>query len=196
MVNEERTLPACDNTTYVLESAIRYQLVEGFSPSATHEHQGQCYRRRSSCHTHHELVRWSQRAEGLYQTLTVGESATLDNVGVFTLIDILPLSRDRRWSTPVVCFQQDPSSSTLRVPTPPATASSSPATRNTAGAERFRRREDRRSDDSSSEKADVPPVRSSARTNCVKLLTTTPRADSLGCVNYRFAQKQTPTNGS
>ena len=30
--NEERDLPACDGTTYVLESAIRYQLIEGFSP--------------------------------------------------------------------------------------------------------------------------------------------------------------------
>ena len=25
--NEERDLPACDGTTYVLESAIRYQLI-------------------------------------------------------------------------------------------------------------------------------------------------------------------------
>ena len=46
--------------------------------------------------------------EGMYQTLTVGESTALDNVGTFTLIDVLPPSGERRWSTPVVCFQQDP----------------------------------------------------------------------------------------
>mgnify|MGYP001789253809 FL=1 len=46
--------------------------------------------------------------EGMYQTLTVGESTTLNNVGTFTLINVLPPSGDRRWSTPVVCFQQDP----------------------------------------------------------------------------------------
>ena len=44
----------------------------------------------------------------MYQTLTVGESTTLDNVGTFTLIDVLPPPGERRWSTPVVCFQQDP----------------------------------------------------------------------------------------
>ena len=32
--NEERDLPASDGTTYVLESAIRYQLIEGFSGSS------------------------------------------------------------------------------------------------------------------------------------------------------------------
>ena len=32
--NEERDLPACDGTTYVLESAVRYQLIEGFSGSS------------------------------------------------------------------------------------------------------------------------------------------------------------------
>lgn len=31
-INEEHDLPACDRTTYVLESAITYQLIEGFSP--------------------------------------------------------------------------------------------------------------------------------------------------------------------
>ena len=46
--------------------------------------------------------------EGMYQPLTVGESTALNNVGTFTLIDMLPSSGDRRWSTPVVCFQQDP----------------------------------------------------------------------------------------
>ena len=56
-------------------------------------------------------VSWSDGVnvpEGMYQTLTVGQSATLDNVGTFTLIDVLPPSGERHWSTPVVCFQQDP----------------------------------------------------------------------------------------
>lgn len=44
----------------------------------------------------------------MYQTLTVGKSTTLDNVGTFTLIDVFPPSGDTRWLTPVVRFQHDP----------------------------------------------------------------------------------------
>lgn len=62
--NEERDLPACDGTTYVLESAVRYQLIEGFSPPAAHGHRCRCCRRRATRHAHRELFRWSQRAGG------------------------------------------------------------------------------------------------------------------------------------
>lgn len=55
-INEERDLPACDGTTYVLESAITYQLIEGFSPPAAHVHRGQCSRRCTSRHTRRELA--------------------------------------------------------------------------------------------------------------------------------------------
>lgn len=106
--NEERDLPACDGTTYVLESAIRYQLIEGFSPLRLTGIEADA----AGDAPHATLtVSWSDGVnvpEGMYQTLTVGQSATLDNVGTFTLIDVLPPSGERHWSTPVVCFQQDP----------------------------------------------------------------------------------------
>lgn len=106
--NEERDLPACDGTTYVLESAVRYQLIEGFSPLRLTGIKADA----AGDAPHATLtVSWSDGVsvpEGMYQTLTVGESTTLDNVGTFTLIDVLLSSGERRWSTPVVCFQQDP----------------------------------------------------------------------------------------
>ena len=85
--NEERDLPACDGTTYVLGSAIRHQLIEGFSPLQLTGIEADA----AGDAPHATLtVSWSDGVnvpEGMYQTLTVGE---------------------RRWSTPVVCFQQDP----------------------------------------------------------------------------------------
>ena len=121
--NEERDLPACDGTTYVLESAVRYQLIEGFSPLRLTGIEADA----AGDAPHATLtVSWSDGVsvpEGMYQTLTVGESTTLDNVGTFTLIDVLPPS------------SRTPSSSTLHVPTPPTTASPSPATSETASPE-------------------------------------------------------------
>ena len=97
--NEERDLPACEGTTYALESAIRYQLIEGFSPLRLTGIEANA----AGDAPHATLtVSWSDG-------VSVPEgSTTLDNVGSFTLIDVLPPSGERRWSTPVVCFQQDP----------------------------------------------------------------------------------------
>lgn len=133
--NEERDLPACDGTTYVLESAIRYQLIEGFSPLRLTGIEADA----AGDAPHATLtVSWSDGVnvpEGMYQTLTVGESTTLDNVGTFTLIDVLPPSGEgagrHRWSA----SSRTPSSSTLHAPTPPTTASPSPATSKTASPE-------------------------------------------------------------
>ena len=44
----------------------------------------------------------------LDETLKLGESATLEKVGTFTLIDMEPPAHGKRWPTPVVCFEQDP----------------------------------------------------------------------------------------
>lgn len=44
----------------------------------------------------------------LNETLKLGESATLEKVGTFTLIDMEPPAHGKRWPTPVVCFEQDP----------------------------------------------------------------------------------------
>ena len=40
--------------------------------------------------------------------LKLGESATLEKVGTFTLIGMEPPAHGKRWPTPVVCFEQDP----------------------------------------------------------------------------------------
>ena len=44
----------------------------------------------------------------LNETLKLGESATLEKVGTFTLIEVTPPANGARWPTPVVCFEQDP----------------------------------------------------------------------------------------
>ena len=44
----------------------------------------------------------------LNETLKLGESATLEKVGTFTLIGMEPPARGGRWPDPVVCFEQDP----------------------------------------------------------------------------------------
>ena len=44
----------------------------------------------------------------LNETLKLGESATLEKVGTFTLIEVTPPANGSRWPTPVVCFEQDP----------------------------------------------------------------------------------------
>lgn len=44
----------------------------------------------------------------LDETLKLGESATLEKVGTFTLIDMEPPAHGKHWPTPVVCFEQDP----------------------------------------------------------------------------------------
>ena len=106
--NEERDLPACDGTTYVLESAIRYQLIEGFSPLRLTGIEADA----AGDAPHATLtVSWSDGVnvpEGMYQTLTVGESATLEKVGTFTLIGMEPPAHGKRWPDPVVCFEEDP----------------------------------------------------------------------------------------
>ena len=106
--NEERDLPACDGTTYVLESAVRYQLIEGFSPLRLTGIEADA----AGDAPHATLtVSWSDGVnvpEGMYQTLTVGESTTLEKVGTFTLIGMEPPAHGKRWPTPVVCFEQDP----------------------------------------------------------------------------------------
>ena len=43
----------------------------------------------------------------LNETLKLGESATLEKVGTFTLIGMEPPAHGKRWPDPVVCFEQD-----------------------------------------------------------------------------------------
>ena len=56
-------------------------------------------------------VYWDEgvnRPANLNETLKLGESATLEKVGTFTLIGMEPPARGKRWPTPVVCFEEDP----------------------------------------------------------------------------------------
>lgn len=132
----------------------------------------------------------------MYQTLTVGKSTTLDNVDTFTLIDVFPPSGNTRRSTPVARFQHDPRLIDTARTYAVDNGLTFPSEEQDSSPEGSRLRSDSRSDDSPSDKAALSPTRSSTKTNSVKLLTTARSADSLGSVNYRFAPKQTPTNGS
>jgi len=56
-------------------------------------------------------VYWDEgvnRPANLNETLKLGESATLEKVGTFTLIGMEPPAHGKRWPTPIVCFEQDP----------------------------------------------------------------------------------------
>lgn len=98
----------CGGETIALEPAIRHQLIEGFSPLRITGTNADIIDGTPQAVI---TVSWSAGInvpEGLYQQLKLGESATLEKVGTFTLIDMEPPARGKRWPTPVVCFEEDP----------------------------------------------------------------------------------------
>lgn len=105
---EGQKMTHCDGDIIALEPAIRYQLIEGFSPLRITGTNADIIDGMPQAMI---TVSWSAGVnvpEGLYQQLKLGESATLDKVGTFTLIGMEPPAHGKRWPDPVVCFEQDP----------------------------------------------------------------------------------------
>lgn len=105
---EGQKMTHCDGKIIALEPAIRYQLIEGFSPLRITGTNADII---DGIPQAVITVSWSAGInvpEGLYQQLKLGESATLEKVGTFTLIEVAPPANGARWPTPVVCFEQDP----------------------------------------------------------------------------------------
>ena len=105
--NEERDLPACTGKTYILESAIKYQLIEGFSPPRLTSIEADTVGTMLHTTPTGSLSDGVNVPEGLHQTIALGQSTPLGKDDVFTLIDLLPLSAGKHWSRPVVHVQQD-----------------------------------------------------------------------------------------
>ena len=106
--HEGQKMTHCDGKIIALEPAIRYQLIEGFSPLRITGTNADII---DGIPQAVITVSWSAGInvpEGLYQQLKLGESATLEMVGTFTLIEVTPPANGARWPTPVVCFEQDP----------------------------------------------------------------------------------------
>ena len=106
--NEGQKMTHCDGEIIALEPAIRYQLIESFSPLRIMGTNADII---DGIPQAVITVSWSAGInvpEGLYQQLKLGESATLEKVGTFTLIEVTPPANGARWPTPVVCFEQDP----------------------------------------------------------------------------------------
>lgn len=105
---EGQEMTHCDGDIIALEPAIRYQLIEGFSQLRITGTNADTIDGMPQAMI---TVSWSAGInvpEGLYQQLKLGESATLEKVGTFTLIGMEPPAHGKRWPTPVVCFEQDP----------------------------------------------------------------------------------------
>jgi len=96
--NKGQELPQCDGTTYMLKSAVPFQLIDRFRPLRL---------MRTDANTNNGAphatitVSWSPGvnvSEGLHQTLAVGQSGSMDKGGTSTLIDMAlpPRARNGR----------------------------------------------------------------------------------------------------
>ena len=98
----------CTGTIYTLRTAILYPLIDSFPYLRVFATDAQVV---DGTPEEEVRVEWDEgvnRPANLNETLKLGESATLEKVGTFTLIDMEPPAHGKRWSTPVVCFEQDP----------------------------------------------------------------------------------------
>lgn len=131
-INEERDLPACDGTTYVLESAITYQLIEGFSPLRL-----TCIEANAADDAPHATlaVSWPDGVKVRRACIRPSRSGRARPLTTSTPSLSSTSSRPpgthagrHRW----LASSTTPGSSTLRAPTPSTTASPSPARSKTA----------------------------------------------------------------
>jgi hypothetical protein len=98
----------CTGTIYTLETAILYPLIDSFPSLIVFSTDAQVVDGTPEADI---LVYWvdgDNAPPNLNATLKLGESATLEKVGTFTLIGMEPPARGKRWPAPVVCFEQDP----------------------------------------------------------------------------------------
>ena len=98
----------CTGTIYTLRTAILYPLIDSFPYLRVYSTDAQVVDGTPEAEVRVEWDEGVNRPANLNETLKLGESATLEKVGTFTLIEVTPPANGARWPTPVVCFEQDP----------------------------------------------------------------------------------------
>lgn len=105
--HEEQVRSQRGGEIFSLETASRYQLIDGFNPLRITRTNADIIDGTPQATI---TVSWSAGVnvpEGRYQTLKLGESAPLNKVGTLTLLELAPPAKGKRWPTPVVCFKQE-----------------------------------------------------------------------------------------
>ena len=105
---EEQKMEQCTGTIYTLRTAILYPLIDSFPYLRVYSTDAQVVDGTPEAEVRVEWDEGVNRPANLKETLKLGESATLEKVGTFTLIGMEPPAHGKRWPTPVVCFEQDP----------------------------------------------------------------------------------------
>lgn len=103
-----QNMEQCTGTIYTLRTAILYPLIDSFPSLIVFSTDAQVVDGTPEADI---LVYWvdgDNAPPNLNATLKLGESATLEKVGTFTLIGMEPPAHGKRWPDPVVCFEQDP----------------------------------------------------------------------------------------
>ena len=105
---EGQEMEQCTGTIYTLRTAILYPLIDSFPYLSVFSTDARIVDGTPQAEVR---VYWNggvNHPANLNETLKLGESATLEKVGTFTLIGMEPPAHGKRWPDPVVCFEQDP----------------------------------------------------------------------------------------
>ena len=103
-----QNMEQCTGTIYTLRTAILYPLIDSFPYLRVYSTDAQVVDGTPEAEVRVEWDGGVNRPANLNETLKLGESATLEKVGTFTLIGMEPPAHGKRWPDPVVCFEQDP----------------------------------------------------------------------------------------
>lgn len=105
---EEQKMEQCGGTIFDLPSAIWTPVIDGVPFLVVNGAKATVIDGTPQAEVRVEWDEGVNRPANLKETLKLGESATLEKVGTFTLIGMEPPAHGKRWPTPVVCFEQDP----------------------------------------------------------------------------------------
>ena len=103
-----QNMEQCTGTIYTLRTAILYPLIDSFPYLRVYSTDAQVVDGTPEAEVRVEWDGGVNRPANLNETLKLGESATLEKVGTFTLIGMEPPAHGKRWPDPVVRFEQDP----------------------------------------------------------------------------------------
>ena len=105
---EEHKMEQCGGTIFDLPSAIWTPIIDGVPFLVVNGAKATVIDGTPQAEVRVEWDEGVNRPANLNETLKLGESATLEKVGTFTLIGMEPPAHGKRWPDPVVCFEQDP----------------------------------------------------------------------------------------
>lgn len=105
---EEQKMEQCGGTIFDLPSAIWTPIIDGVPFLVVNGAKATVIDGTPQADIRVYWLDGDNAPSNLNETLKLGESATLEKVGTFTLIGMEPPAHGKRWPTPVVCFEQDP----------------------------------------------------------------------------------------